>query len=825
MSGRIQRAIVGVVISAPLLFAQGVVEIPSNLRAEGIPPIPVSLMETLARYADARTATLQDWHPTKREMLISTRFGDVPQIHHVAMPGGARTQLTFYPDRVSGAKYRPGSGDAFVFSKDVGGGEFFQLYLYEVSTGRVTLLTDGKSRNGSAQWSPDGRRLVHSSTRRNGRDTDLYLADPGDPKATRPLLEVVGGGWGASDWSGDSRTVLVSHYLSVNERALYLVDAATGKKDRLTPETPKAAYDNAQFSKDGKGVYLTTDRDSEFHRIARLDLATRKLAFLGPALEWNAGGLELSADGRRLAYTVNEDGSETLHVLDLQTHQEIPLPKLPAGTIGALRWHSNNRDLGFSLSSARNPGDAYSIEVEKRTVDRWTSSETGGLNPEAFSEPSLIRWKSFDGRMISGFLYRPARRFAAPWPVIVSIHGGPEGQSRAGFLGRNNHFLDELGVALIYPNVRGSTGYGKTFQNLDNGVRREDSVKDIGALLDWIGGQKDLDAGRVMVTGGSYGGYMTLASMFHFNDRLRCGLDVVGISNFNTMLARTGAYRQDLRRVEYGDERDPGMRDFFETTAPLNNAHRITKPMFIVQGGNDPRVPMRESEQMVAAIRKNGGPVWYLLAGDEGHGFTKKKNQEVQFAATALFVQQHLLSTPLFNGRDLEGWEADTPGLWQVRDGVIVGKHNGLKYNDFLRTRKHYSDFRLELSFRLVGGVGNSGIQFRSKPVAGSHEVSGYQADIGEKYWGSLYDESRRNKVLAQAPPESLATLKPDGWNRYVITARGNHITLEVNGARTVDYRENDPGIDTTGFLALQVHSGPPIEVHFKDLLIRELKD
>jgi dipeptidyl aminopeptidase/acylaminoacyl peptidase len=308
-----------------------------------------------------------------------------------------------------------------------------------------------------------------------------------------------------------------------------------------------------------------------------------------------------------------------------------------------LRWHNNGRDLGFTFSSARSPSDVYSIDVEAGTLTRWTFSETGGLNAAEFSEPELIRWKSFDGLTITGFLYLPPKRFPGPRPVIVNIHGGPEGQSQPAFLGRNNYYLNELGIALIYPNVRGSTGFGKEFVNLDNGYKREDSVRDIGALLDWIAADPRLDSKRILVTGGSYGGYMTLAVMTHYSDRLCCGVDVVGISNFVSFLERTEAYRRDLRRAEYGDERDPKMREFLLSISPANNARKITKPLFVVQGKNDPRVPASESQQMVAAIRANGGTVWFLMADDEGHGFAKKKNQDFQFAATVVFLERYLL--------------------------------------------------------------------------------------------------------------------------------------------------------------------------------------
>jgi len=633
-------AVLLLLFAACLAYSQ-TVPIPSNLKAEGVPPIPASLMAALDRYGESRSAVLQDWHPVKREILISTRFGDVPQIHRVALPGGARTQLTFFPDRVSGAEYDPKTGSSFLLSKDVGGAEFFQFYRYDVATGDVNLLTDGKSRNTSAVWSRDGRLVAFSSTRRNGRDSDIYVIDPSDPKSARLVLQADGGGWYAGDWSPDGLSLLVTERRSIADSSIFLVDVATGKKDLLTPD--KASYGGGAITPDGKGLYLVSDLGSEFLRLAYMDLATRKLTFLRPDLRWDLSDLALSRDGRLLAYVVNEAGMSKLRVLDTRSGKDVPVPELPPGVIGGIQWHNNSRDLGLTFTSARGTADVYSIDVPSRKLERWTFSETGGLNTDSFSEPELIRWKSFDGLETTGFLYMPPNKFAGPRPVIVNIHGGPESQFNPVYLGRNNYYLNELGVALIFPNVRGSAGFGKTFLSLDNGMKREDSVKDIGTLLDWIAARAGLDVKRVMVTGGSYGGYMTLASMTHFNGRLCCGVDVVGISNFVTFLERTEAYRRDLRRVEYGDERDPAMREFLQKTAPLNNASKITKPMFIVQGKNDPRVPVTESEQMVQAIRKNGGPVWYLVADDEGHGFAKKKNQDIQFAATVLFVQQHLL--------------------------------------------------------------------------------------------------------------------------------------------------------------------------------------
>ena len=628
---------------AAQLGAQAPLPVPENLKPQGIPAIPAAGMDRAARYNESRSALLQDWHPTRREILITTRFADVPQVHRVAMPGGARTQLTFYPERIGRAHYRPGAGDSFVFSKDIGGAEFYQLFRYDVASGDVTLLTDGKSRNIDPVWSRDGKLLAFASTRRNGRDTDLYVVDPANPSTTRRVLEVNGGGWSPLDWSPDGRTVLMMEYRSINESYLHLVQVADGRREPLTPAREKAAWGDARFSPDGKSIYLTTDRGSEFQRLAVMDLASRQLTFLRPEVKWDVTGLQISRDGHWLAYVVNEDGSETLHVLDTRTRQEASLPRLPLGTLGGVRWHNNNRDLGFSLTSARSPSDVYSIDVEKGTLERWTTSETGGLDTANFSEPELVRWKSFDGRTISGFLYRPPARFTSPRPVVINIHGGPEGQYQPMFLGRTNYYINELGIAMIFPNVRGSSGYGKTYLTLDDGLKREDSVKDIGALLDWIATRPELDARRTAVVGGSYGGYMVLATMTHYNDRIRSAVDVVGVSNFVSFLEHTEPYRRDLRRAEYGDERDPKMRDFLTTISPLTNIRKITKPMLVVAGKNDPRVPVNESEQVVAGLKQNGALVWYLLAEDEGHGFSKKRNQDYQFATTVRFFEEYLL--------------------------------------------------------------------------------------------------------------------------------------------------------------------------------------
>ena len=615
-----------------------------NLAVDSIPAVPADIAAQASRYTEFRSAAVLDWHPQMREMLISTRFADVPQIHRVAMAGGARTQLTFFPDRISGASYHPHSADYFIFSKDVGGGEWYQFYRYDLASGDITLLTDGKSRNLSPQWSNQGDRIAYSSTRRNRADVDFYVMDPKDKSTDKMIVENKGGGWSVDDWSPDDKTLLATEGISVNESYLWLVDVATGKKTLLTPKGgEKVAYSPIGFSADGLGVYVTSDRDNEFQRLAFIDLATKTPKYL-TNVPFDVDDARLSWNRKLVAYTLNENGLSTLHVMTLATGKEMVLPKLPVGTIGGMRWRENNHEIAFDVTSAKSPSDIYSVDLGTKKLDRWTTSETGGLNANNNVDPTLVKWKSFDGREISGWLYSPpAAKFSGKRPVIVNIHGGPEGQSRPGFLGRNNYIINELGVAIVYPNVRGSTGYGKTYVAMDNGFKREDSYKDIETLLKWLKEQPGIDGDHIMVTGGSYGGHMTLATATRYNDLIACSLDVVGMSNLVTFLEHTEPYRQDLRRVEYGDERDAKMREFLETIAPMNHVKSITKPMFVVAGANDPRVPKSEADQIVAALKSQNSPVWYLVGKNEGHGFSKKQNSDFQFYATIMFIQKYLL--------------------------------------------------------------------------------------------------------------------------------------------------------------------------------------
>ena len=627
-----------------------------NRISENIPAIPQELIDRLNRYQNTRGAGVAGW--TKNGcLLIGTRFAETNQAHRVCQPLGMREQLTFYPEPLGGMSPSPAESslDGFVFSKDKGGDEFSQLYWFDHATRSVTLLTDGKrTQNSGGLFSRDGKLLAYRSTARNGTDTDVWVRDIATGSA-KPVV-AAGGSWSAMDFSPDGKTLLVMKRVSAAEAYPGEVDLATGALTLFPVEGGKAAFDGFAYAPDGKSVYLVSDEPvngaaQEFQTLRHHDPATGKLTVLSAKIPWDVAGFNVSDDGKHLAYVTNEDGISRLRVLSLPSHREIALPALPIGVFGSGAFSPDGTRLALTLNSATSPSDVYVIDLAKTTLTRWTQSEVGGLDASKFVAPTLVRYPTFDTvdgkrRTIPAFYYRPANVPAGrKLPVVINIHGGPEAQSQPTFNPTAQFMANELGVAMLVPNVRGSTGYGKTYLSLDNGHLREDSVKDIGALLDWVAQQPELDSSRVGVMGGSYGGYMVLASLMHYSDRIRAGIDVVGISHFGTFLKNTESYRRDLRRVEYGDERDPKMAETFERISPLNHADRITSKLFVAQGKNDPRVPYTEAEQIVKAVRANGQPVWYLLYTDEGHGFRKKSNNDYFGAASMLFWQQNLLNT------------------------------------------------------------------------------------------------------------------------------------------------------------------------------------
>ncbi|HEX6217780.1 MAG TPA: S9 family peptidase [Sphingomicrobium sp.] len=639
---RLSTLLAGLVLStAPIaLFAQPATVVTRQVGSatlQNVPEIPADVKEAVQRYQNYREAVFQDWLPDG-SMLIKTRFGSTAQIHRVATPGGARTQLTFFDEPVEDATTVPGT-NRFVLTRDTGGDEWYQLYAMAPG-GQPAQLTEPVTRNQGLVFSKSGRLMAWSRGTKGSPDYAIFTADPANP-ASRRLAYQGKGAINPLDISADSSRILFERVVSNGEQRLGVLDLATGQASELPWTTEPARYQDAQFTPDGRGVLVVTDYQSDLRRLAEIDIATGRRANLTPTLKWEVEEFELSPDGNLVAFAINEDGYSSLRVIDRRAGREIGVPKLPAGVFTGLKFSPDGRQIAFSMSTAKSAGDVWTWGVGGRTLTRWTNSELGPLDPATLAEPKLIRFNSFDGLSVPAFVYRPTNVPAgAKTPVLLDIHGGPESQTRPIWNPGAQYFANMLGATVILPNVRGSDGYGKRYLNMDNGPKREDSVMDIGALLDWVARQPDLDASRVAVYGQSYGGYMSLASMTHYSDRLVGGVERYGISDFITFLNNTEAYRRDLRRGEYGDERDPAMRAVFQRINPLANVGKIRKPMLVMQGANDPRVPQSESEQIVAGLRAQGVEAWYVLFADEGHGFYKKPNSDLRREVETVFLRR-----------------------------------------------------------------------------------------------------------------------------------------------------------------------------------------
>lgn len=619
-----------------------------NLVIEGIPEIPPEVNETLLRYQNGRAAGFAGWTP-QGGMLIATRFGETAQIHRVDSPLGMRRQITFFAEPVAGAAYPgKGSSEGFLFAKDTGGDEQYQVYLHRDVSGEDVQLTAAGTRNTGPIWSPDAQKIAWTVSSQENATYQIFIADVKAPSGRKLVLEKTSGEWEPVDWSPDGNTLLLYNGISATESYLWLLDIASGELVPINRQDgQKIAYYGGKFAPDGSAIYYTSDEGREFQTLTRYAIAGGAKTLISGDIAWDVETFDLSPDGSLIAFAVNDNGSSRIYLRRTGDNSDVPAPQLPAGEIGGLDFSPDGSKLGFGLAWAKSAGDAWSFDLGTSELTRWTESEVGGLNPDSFVEPTLFNYKSFDDRPIPAFIYKP--KGAGPFPVVINIHGGPEAQERPSFAPIWQYWVNELGIAVVVPNVRGSSGYGKSYLELDNGNRRKDSVRDIGALLDWIAAQPDLNKDRVMVYGGSYGGYMVNASMVDYSERLAGGVSIVAISNFITFLENTSGYRQDLRRVEYGDERDPAMRKYMEEIAPINHVDQITKPIFIIHGANDPRVPVTEADQLFAAVKANGRNPWLLVANDEGHGFRKKSNRDYMNAAVALFFVQRLLDDTASN--------------------------------------------------------------------------------------------------------------------------------------------------------------------------------
>lgn len=642
---RILSTAIALSLATAALAAEPSIRQQGSARLENVPAVPAEVAAAVQLYQNSRAAEFEDWL-ADGSMLIATRFGETKQLHHVAAPGASRTQLTFGQEPISSAKAIPGS-NRFVLGRDTGGDEWFQLYLKGLS-GPATLITQPGTRNQSPVVSKDGKLLVWAQAVKGSSAYSLLAMDPSAPGTPKLLLKA-DGAVGPADISADGKSLLYVRNISNRENRLFQLDIASGQSTRIAPDAPAARYESPRFL--GDRIVAISDQGSDTRRLVAIDPASGKLTPLTAARKWDVEEFSVSPDGRIIAYAVNEDGYSTIHLHDVASGRDLArpdnAPTFPRGVLTGLKFSPDGTKLAAAFTSPTSAGDIWSLTLADNKVTRWTTSELGELDAARLSEPELIRFKSFDGLSVPAFVYRP--KGIAPGtrtPVIIDIHGGPEAQTRPIWNYGAQYFADTLQATVILPNVRGSDGYGKRYLNLDNAAKREDSVKDIGALLDWVKTQPDLDASRVAVYGQSYGGYMSLAVMTHYSDRLVGGVERYGISDFVSFLNNTEAYRRDNRRAEYGDERDPEMLKAFAKISPMANIGKISKPMLVMQGANDPRVPQSESDQVVAKLRANGVDTWYVLFADEGHGFQKKPNNDLRREVETIFLQKLFTAKP-----------------------------------------------------------------------------------------------------------------------------------------------------------------------------------
>ena len=588
-----------------------------------------------ARYLKIRAAYGATWSPDGRRIAFLTDITGVPQAWEVPSGGGWPEQLTFHEERVSGVHYSP-KENKLVYSTDVGGNERSQLFLLEGFAGGERDLTQAPDAiHYFGGFSPDGERIAFTATRRNGTDFDVFVQDLDSTDGEPQMVWETAGYHTIAEWGPDGSYLIVSRHHSNLDNDLYRLGLESGETTLLTPHEGDARFLRARMTPDGTGIFLATDRDGDFVRLARLDLSTLEIQPLTPD-DWDVEELELSENGRWLAVSRNVEGYSDF-MLFSGRGRRVPGPEMPEGILGSFEFSPDGSRLAFTLTGPdRNP-DVWVVDVPDGEPRRLTRSSTAGISPSTFRRPKVVRYPSFDGREIPALFHEPGgASFANEAPVIVNVHGGPESQSRPLFAPVTQYLLGR-GYAVFAPNVRGSTGYGKAYTHLDDVELRMDSVKDLAHAAQWL---RQRGHEKIAVMGGSYGGFMVLAALTEYPELWTAGVDIVGIANLVTFLENTGSYRRALREPEYGSlERD---REFLESISPIHKAEEITAPLMVIHGKNDPRVPVGEAEQIVEKVRENGGAVEYLLYEDEGHGLAKLKNRLDAYPKIAAFLDRHL---------------------------------------------------------------------------------------------------------------------------------------------------------------------------------------
>ncbi|MFC1651329.1 S9 family peptidase [Candidatus Latescibacterota bacterium] len=636
------------IIAAIILSIIGVPK-PPTIKAEEVPRIPWTLAKEMYDLINKnlKNTAFNNWTPNENGMLIWANSGGLrSKLHLISDANDQPVKIANLPDNAWGFTVNPANNKNYmIFLLDEEGNEQYQLFRYNFEEHTYIRITDGKSRHSRGSFNKDGTLLTLTSNRRNGIDFDIYTIDPNDSTSLRMIYQAEGI-WGPGQWSNNSNHIILRNIISANESKLYLLDINTlERRELFSNNSGKIYYGDAVWGNNDDIFYYLSDFESEFKQLHELNLITGTDSVLTSGINWDVINLEISADTKWLAFTVNEDGLNRLYTMNCQTRQILAVPNIPVGSVGHMRMHPKKNLLALNHTSPFSLTNILTLDMHTNQIFEWTKKAEAD---PSLPPPQTIHYATFDlvdgkPRTITAYVLRPPDRFTELSPVWIDIHGGPESQANP-IMDPMHELARKRGITIIIPNVRGSAGYGKSFLKLDNGYLRENSVKDIGALLDWISSQSEFNKERIAVYGGSYGGYMVLASAVHYSNRLRCGADLFGISNYVTFLENIPEYGRDLRRAEYGDERIVEMRQFLESISPLNNTEKINIPLFIYQGKNDPNVPLSESRQIVKKIREAGKEVWYIEASNEGHGLTQPLNTIYVGAAGLIFLEKYLMN-------------------------------------------------------------------------------------------------------------------------------------------------------------------------------------
>lgn len=596
----------------------------------------------------SQVTRMSHWNPNGKGMLVWESKGGVrPTLHSISAPGQEFLPILGFPSTALHIEANPNPEEhELIYTSDQDGNEQWQVYRFDLENGKSERLTDGQHRFEWPTFDRSGQQIAYLKIAQDRKNRELFLMNQQTVESAKKILDLEGT-WILADWSPNGQHLLAARYVSVNEMYPYVIDLKEKRLQSIGPanDTP-ISYGAAVWNKDGSRVFYSSDEGSEFKHLRLREISTGEDIVLTEDIPWNVSELSLSSDGQWLAFVVSAAAMEALYWMNTETFEIQSFGQLPMGAVANISFHPHHNTIAFSHTSSSGSTDLYSYELETGTLQQWTAQLANRSTHQPMAE--LIHFPTFDHdhtegrqREIPAFYHRPSTEFAPPYPVLISVHGGPE--SQAGIInGPITELLHNQGMAILTPNIRGSTGYGKTYTQLDNDTLREHAVKDIGALLDWIGDQPELNAEQVVIVGGSYGGYMVLASSVHYSDRLLCGIDLYGMSNLVSFLENTESYRRDARREEYGDEREPNMKRFMEEISPLHHTEEINIPLLVYQGANDPRVPPSESRQLVEKLRKEEKEVWYLEAANEGHGLRKPVNQLFVRATCLEFVKRHL---------------------------------------------------------------------------------------------------------------------------------------------------------------------------------------